>query len=50
MKMQLCSTISVLAFPPAVLADAKVLARGDDRGSETVSGLGARKQEVLNAV
>jgi hypothetical protein len=31
------------------LADAKVLARGDDRGSETISGLGARKQEVLNA-
>ncbi|KAJ5782118.1 hypothetical protein N7457_003892 [Penicillium paradoxum] len=52
--MQLLSVFSSLALVSAVLsspvAGSKVLAaRADDRGTEIIAGLGARKQEVVNA-
>ncbi|KAJ5486821.1 hypothetical protein N7530_001121 [Penicillium desertorum] len=52
--MQLLSIVGVMALVPAVLSspvtDFKEIAvRADDRGSQTVAGLGARKQEVVAA-
>jgi hypothetical protein len=52
--MKFLSLANSLALVSAVLsspvADSKtVVARADDRGTETISGLGARKQAVLNA-
>jgi hypothetical protein len=53
-KMQLLSIVGVMALVPAVLSspvtDFKEIAvRADDRGNQTVAGLGARKQEVVAA-
>jgi hypothetical protein len=46
--MQLRTLLSALAFVPSVLS-ASMMPRDGDRGHYTVSGLGARKQAVLNA-
>ncbi|KAL5042098.1 hypothetical protein BDW71DRAFT_211490 [Aspergillus fruticulosus] len=48
------SVLSSMAFMPAVLLSALtgqngVMARAGDRGSDIISGLGARKQAVLDA-
>ncbi|KAJ5506101.1 hypothetical protein LT330_009026 [Penicillium expansum] len=52
--MQLISIVSFMALVPAVLSSPvtnfkKIAVRADDRGNETISGLGARKQEVVGA-
>ncbi|KAJ5150400.1 uncharacterized protein N7500_010589 [Penicillium coprophilum] len=52
--MQLLSLVHVMALVPAVLSSPatkfnKFAIRADDRGNETISGLGARKQEVVGA-
>lgn len=52
--MQLLSLVGVMALVPAVLSSPvtefkNIVVRADDRGTETISGLGARKQEVVNA-
>ncbi|CAG8891835.1 unnamed protein product [Penicillium egyptiacum] len=52
--MQLLSIVGAMALVPAVLSspvtDFKRLAvRADDRGHQTISGLGARKQELVAA-
>jgi hypothetical protein len=56
-KMQLLTLLSALAFVPSVLSASipgpsgglNLVARDGDRGHYTVSGLGARKQAILNA-
>lgn len=53
-KMQLLSLVSVMALVPAVLSSPvaefkKIAVRADDRGHEIISGLGARKQAVVDA-
>ncbi|KAJ5965387.1 hypothetical protein N7481_012101 [Penicillium waksmanii] len=51
--MRSLSFFGVLALIPTVIsspvAGFKLATRGDDRGNETVSGLGVRKQEVTGA-
>ncbi|OQE29020.1 hypothetical protein PENFLA_c004G10366 [Penicillium flavigenum] len=52
--MQLLSIVGVMALVPAVLSSPvtdfkKIAVRADDRGNQTVAGLGARKQEVVAA-
>ncbi|KAJ5962238.1 hypothetical protein N7501_007179 [Penicillium viridicatum] len=52
--MQLLSLISVMALVPAVLSSPvtefnNIAVRADDRGTEIISGLGARKQAVVAA-
>lgn len=52
--MQLLSLVGVMALVPAVFSSPvtefkNIAVRADDRGTETISGLGARKQEVVNA-
>ncbi|KAJ5942619.1 hypothetical protein N7516_002787 [Penicillium verrucosum] len=52
--MQLLSLVSVMALVPAVLSSPvaefkKIAVRADDRGHEIISGLGARKQAVVDA-
>ncbi|KGO43585.1 hypothetical protein PEX1_059110 [Penicillium expansum] len=52
--MQLISIVSFMALVPAVLSSPvtnfkKIAVRADNRGNETISGLGARKQEVVGA-
>jgi hypothetical protein len=56
-KMQLLTLLSALAFVPSVLSASipgpsgglNLVTRDGDRGHYTVSGLGARKQAILNA-
>ncbi|CRL29102.1 unnamed protein product [Penicillium camemberti] len=52
--MQLLSLVSVMALVPAVFSSPvtefkNIAARADDRGTETVAGLGTRKQAVVDA-
>ncbi|KAJ5415470.1 hypothetical protein N7465_004165 [Penicillium sp. CMV-2018d] len=52
--MQLLSLVSVMALVPAVFSSPvtefnNIAVRADDRGTEIVSGLGARKQAVVAA-
>lgn len=55
--MQLLTLLSALAVVPSVLSaalpgpsgDLNLVARDGDRGHYPVSGLGARKQAILNA-
>lgn len=51
--MQLLSVFGALALVPAVISSPatgfKLATRDDDRGSQTVPGLGARKQAVIGA-
>ncbi|CAP81003.1 hypothetical protein E8E15_004825 [Penicillium rubens] len=52
--MQLLSIVGVMALVPAVLSSPvtefkKIAVRADDRGTQVVAGLGARKQEVVAA-
>lgn len=52
--MQLLSLVSVMALVPAVFSSPvtefnKIAVRADDRGTEIISGLGARKQAVVAA-
>lgn len=51
--MRCLSLFGALALIPTVISspatESKLAARDDDRGTETVSGLGARKQEVTGA-
>ncbi|QKX60968.1 uncharacterized protein TRUGW13939_08114 [Talaromyces rugulosus] len=49
--MQLISVVSAMALVPAAFSYSvagRLIARDDDRGNETVSGLGSRKQAVLD--
>jgi hypothetical protein len=49
--MQLISVVSVMALVPAVFSysvTGRLVARDDDRGNQTVAGLGSRKQAVLD--
>ncbi|KAJ5317467.1 hypothetical protein N7508_001975 [Penicillium antarcticum] len=51
--MQLLSIFSALALPPAVISSPKtgssLAACDDERGNYVISGLGARKQQVIGA-
>jgi hypothetical protein len=52
--MQLLSIVGVMTLVPAVLSSPvtefkKIAVRADDRGTQVVAGLGARKQEVVAA-
>lgn len=51
--MRLLSVCGALALIPTVISSPvtgfKLAARDDPRGNETISGLGARKQEVTGA-
>jgi hypothetical protein len=52
--MQLLSRFIAVAFVPLVLSSPvidfkQIVARADDRGNETIAGLGTRKQALLDA-
>ncbi|KAF4770975.1 hypothetical protein HAV15_012631 [Penicillium sp. str.  len=52
--MQLLSLVSLMALVPAVFSSPvtefkNIAVRADDRGTETIAGLGARKQAVVDA-
>lgn len=50
--MQLISVLSAMALMPAAFSysvTGRLIARDGDRGNETISGLGTRKQAVLGA-
>lgn len=51
--MRCISFFGVLALIPVVISSPvtgfKLVARDDDRGNQTIAGLGARKQEVTSA-
>ncbi|KAJ5699955.1 hypothetical protein N7536_002968 [Penicillium majusculum] len=52
--MQLLSLVSLMALVPAVFSSPvtefkNIVVRADDRGTETIAGLGARKQAVVDA-
>lgn len=51
--MRFLPLFGILALIPTVISSPvtgfRISARDDDRGNETVSGLGARKQEVTGA-